>query len=59
MPRRPRSFSYDEARDALHVTYRTLQRVLEMRMSSAVRSQLLTLQDMLQRIVARDNGRSQ
>jgi len=59
MPRRPRSFSYDEARDALYVTYRTLQRVLEMRMSSAVRSQLLTLQDMLQRIVARDNGRSQ
>ena len=59
MARRPRGIPYREAVNALHVTYQTLQRIIDMRMSSAVRSQLLTLQDMLQRIVARDNGRSQ
>lgn len=59
MPRRPRPVLYAEAMAALHDTYRTLQSILQLRLGSQTRERLELLRDRLERLVSRDNGRSQ
>ena len=59
MPRRPRSVTYAEAMAALRDTYRTLQSILRLRLGPQTRERLELLRDQLERLVTRDNGRSQ
>ena len=55
--RPPRPVTYDEAMDALHDAYLTLQNILRRRLGQQTREQLELLQDRLARLAVRDDGR--
>jgi hypothetical protein len=49
--------TYAEAMDALHDAYQTLLSILQLRLGSQTREQLVLLRDRLELVVTRDNGR--
>ena len=55
---RPSGVRYREALDALRTIHLALQQVLEARLTAAVRIQIETLVQMVERLLSRDNGRS-
>ena len=57
MARTPRPPTYREALDTLRTTHLTLQNILSSRLNPAVRAELQTLFNMIDRLLVRDDGR--
>jgi hypothetical protein len=57
MARRLPAVTYRQAMVTLEETYRTLTRILELRLSKTAREQLVLLKDVLAIVVRCDNGR--
>ena len=58
MPHQPPGLTYREAMDGLCEAHRMLSTILQGRLTRETRIQLQVLSDMLERLLARDDGRT-